>query len=543
MSPRTPAFTLTRATIGNTTVLALLATLAFLSWRLQSGDWWPASPRPDRWLGAGAALLGYLGLAGGLLWRSRTRAPGADGMAATTMLVAYASQTGFARELAERSADSLRDAGLAVRLLPIDRIDQRLLAATRRALFVVSTAGEGDAPDHAQGFLRTAMRLAPDLACLRYAVLALGDRGYEDFCAFGRRLDAWLSGCGAQPLFDRVEVDDADGNALRRWQCRLGRLSGVTDLPDWTPPEYRPWRLASRREINPGSTGGGAFHLSLLPPDGMTPAWSGGDIAEIGPRNPPAAVTELLYLLRLEPQAAVVLAGRRVGLAEALSSSQLPRADEMAGRHPQTIANLLEPLPHREYSIASLPADGSLQLLVRRMAGPEGRAGLGSGWLCDHLQPGATLDLRIRANPGFRPPAADRPLVLVGSGTGIAGLRALLKARIQTGAHRNWLLFGERNADRDYFFGDEIQAWHARGAIERLDTAFSRDQAERRYVQHRLYEAAGALRAWVEEGAAIYVCGSLQGMARGVDSALRGILGAAAVEGLLAEGRYRRDVY
>lgn len=533
-----------RAVLGNLAVLALLLAAAALAWGLQSGDWWPAAPRGDRWLGAGAALLGYLGLSGRILWRSRTPdAAGIGGGDAGEVLVVYASQTGFARQLAERSADTLRSAGLAARLLPIDQLTPARLAAAGRALFVASTTGEGDAPDHALGFLRGAMRQAPDLAGLRYAVLALGDRDYEDFCAFGRQLDGWLRGHGAQPLFDLVEVDNADGSALRHWQYHLGQLGGVTDLPDWAPPEYQPWRLVSRRELNPGSAGGGIFHLSLLPPPGPMPAWQAGDIAEIGPRQAPQAVADLLYVLRLDPRAPVTFAGRRTCLEDALSRSHLPATPPLAGLAAQAVADLLEPLPHREYSIASLPADGSLQLLVRRFTGPDGRPGLGSGWLCDHLLPGGTLDLRLRANPGFHPPADHRPLILVGNGTGIAGLRALLKARLAAGAHRNWLLFGERNADRDYLFREELQAWRARGGIERLDTVFSRDQAERRYVQHRLREAAGALRTWVEDGAALYVCGSLQGMAGDVDAALRDILGAATVDDLLAAGRYRRDVY
>lgn len=543
---RSPAasFRPTRAVLGQLTVAALLLAAAAVSWRLQTGNWWPAPPHGARWLGAGATLLAYLGLSGWLLWRSRppARARLAD-RPADEVLVVYASQTGFARELAERSADSLERAGLSTRRLPIEQLDGETLAATARVLFVASTTGEGDAPDHALGFLRGAMRQAPELARLRYAVLALGDRDYEDFCAFGRRLDDWLHGQGAQRLFDRVEVDNADGSALRHWQYHLGRLAGATGLPDWAPPEYGAWRLASRRELNPGSAGGGVFHLSLLPPAGVAPTWQAGDIAEIGPRQPPQAVADLLYALRLDPYASVAFRGARTDLADALSRSRLPMADRLANASAQAIADSLEPLPHREYSIASLPADGSLQLLVRRMTGPEGRPGLGSGWLCDHLMPGAVLDLRIRSNPGFHPPVDGSPLILIGNGTGIAGLRALLKARIAAGEHRNWLLFGERNADRDHFFRDEIETWRARGTVPRVDAVFSRDPGGCRYVQHRLLETAETLRSWVDEGAAIYVCGSLQGMAPGVDAALRQVLGHAAMDALQAAGRYRRDVY
>jgi sulfite reductase (NADPH) flavoprotein alpha-component len=134
-------------------------------------------------------------------------------------------------------------------------------------------------------------------------------------------------------------------------------------------------------------------------------------------------------------------------------------------------------------------------------------------------------------------------MILIGNGTGIAGVSALLKARIAAGARRNWLLFGERNADHDFFRGEEIRAWQARGFLQRMDLAFSRDQDQRIYVQHRLQAAGGALREWVDAGAAIYVCGSLAGMAPGVDAVLRSTLGDDRVEQMLADGLYRRDVY
>ncbi len=127
------------------------------------------------------------------------------------------------------------------------------LTAAGRALFVVSTTGEGDAPDTARRFIRDVMSGEPALHGLGYGVLALGDSSYAHFCAFGRTLDAWLARHGATPLFDRVEVDDGDPAALRHWQSHVGLLAGVTDAPDWTRPRYGRWRLAERRRLNPGA--------------------------------------------------------------------------------------------------------------------------------------------------------------------------------------------------------------------------------------------------------------------------------------------------
>ena len=532
---------------GNFASLTLLALIAAAFFTLQHDDWWPAMPRPNRWIGAAIALFSYLLFCAAILWRSRTRKTNDDSSSASTrdstVLVVHASQTGFAQQLAERSAESLRSSGLAVKLRAIAEVDSAMLATAGRALFVASTTGEGDPPDQALAFVRDVMGRPAALGHLRYAVLALGDREYEHFCGFGHQLDNWLRQHGAQPLFDIVEVDNADESALRHWQHHLGQLSGVTDLPDWTQPRYEHWTLVERRELNPGSVGGGAFHLAMTAPVESTGHWAAGDIAEIGPRHSPLVVAALLDQAGLAADASIVIDGQRQSLADLLAASHLPALDEIRGLGAQALADTLKPLPHREYSIASLPSDGSLHILLRRLLRADGTPGIGSGWLCDYAPVGGEIALRLRSNPNFHAPDVAKPMILIGNGTGIAGLRAHLKQRIEAGSRRNWLLFGERNSDHDFFYRDEILQWQAQSHIERLDLAFSRDQTEPVYVQNKLLAAADPLREWVEAGASIYVCGSLAGMAPGVDSALRRILGDANVESMLAEGRYRRDVY
>lgn len=532
---------------GNFASLSLLALIAAAFFTLQQGDWWPALPRADRWIGAAIALFSYLLFCTAILWRSRTRATNDDTSSVAArnslVLVVHASQTGFAQQLAERSAESLRSSGLAVKLRAIGEVDNAMLATTSRVLFVASTTGEGDPPDQALAFVRDVMGKPAALGHLRYAVLALGDREYEHFCGFGHRLDNWLRQHSAQSLFDIVEVDNADESVLRHWQHHLGQLSGVTDLPDWTQPRYERWTLVERRELNPGSVGGGAFHLAMTPPTESVGHWVAGDIAEIGPRHSPSVVAALLDQAGIAADASIVIDGQPQSLAELLAGSHLPTIDEIREMEAQALAETLKPLPHREYSIASLPSDGSLHILLRRLLRADGTPGIGSGWLCDYAPAGGEIALRLRSNPNFHAPDPAKPMILVGNGTGIAGLRAHLKQRIAVGARRNWLLFGERNSDRDFFYRDEISQWQAQNQIERLDLAFSRDQTNPVYVQEKLLAAADPLCEWVEAGASLYVCGSLAGMAPGVDGVLRRILGDGKVESMLAEGRYRRDVY
>ena len=533
--------------LGNLAVIALLVICACLLLALHDDAWWLVSPPPQRWWWAGGVLVAWLLACVQFLRKPRTAPPVALAVAADDtppLLVVWASQTGFAQMLAERSAAMLREGGVPVQLLALDEVDAALLGRSQRALFLASTTGEGDPPDHALAFLRTRLPQAHALGQLEYALLALGDQGYDDFCAFGRQLDQWLQANGARPLFDRIEVDNADEAALRRWQYEIGRIGGLAYLPDWTPPAYEAWTLRARQSINVGSPGSPVFDLALAPAGGASlPDWRAGDIAEIGPQQAPGRVQALLEELQLPPDAQVQTARGREPLAQALSRLQLPVIDSVRGLMPQALVDALTPLPHRAYSIASTPAEGCVRLLVRRMAHADGSPGLGSGWLCEGVQPGQAIDLRLRRNPGFHPPATDRPLILIGNGTGIAGLRAHLQARIAAGARGNWLLFGERSLQHDRYYDQELQQWQAQGWLDRVDLAFSRDPDQPAYVQHRLHAAAEPLREWVDRGASILVCGNATGMAPAVDAVLAQVLGEPVRDALRAEGRYRRDIY
>lgn len=542
-SPRSAAL---REVAGQWAMLALLLGLCAWLLALQPRPWFAATSDTGR-LGWGVlVLLLYVGAsARGLLRRtsgSRAETAGEPDHGIRETLVAYASQTGFAQEIAGRTAQSLREAGRRVRVLDVDALDVVRLRDCERCLFVASTTGEGDPPDHALRFARTIASAGP-LPRLGYAVLALGDRTYRNYCAFGHQVDDALRSAGARPLFDLVEVDNGDAGALRHWQHHLGVLAGAPELPDWSPVRYEVWRLVERRHLSPGSVGGAVFHLGFAPGADATTQWTAGDIAEVGPRNPPTAVDALLEATRLDGSHSVVVDGDTTTLAARLARSHLPTVDEVAGLDAAAVAMRLRQLPHREYSIASIPSDGRLELVLRRMQRPDGTPGLGSGWLCDHAAVGGDIDLRIRRNANFHPPDPARPMLLVGNGTGIAGLRAHLKARVAAGARRNWLVFGERNAAHDALYADELAHWRASGFLERLDRVFSRDPGGHRYVQDALRDAAAALRAWIDDGASVFVCGSVHGMAPGIDAVLREVLGDARVDALIAEGRYRRDVY
>ncbi|RZJ27033.1 MAG: oxidoreductase, partial [Brevundimonas sp.] len=384
---------------------------------------------------------------------------------ADAVLVAFASQTGMAEELAWMTAKSLSDAGTPARVVLLGDLEPAELKAAGRLLVVASTTGEGDPPDSMSWFVRQVMKAPADLTGLSYGLLALGDRTYADFCGFGRALDGWLRRSGAQPLFDHVEVDNGDTGAVRHWQHQLGVITGSTVQADWTTPAYDRWVLVERRLLNPGSPGGEAHLLAFRPVD-HTPRWVAGDIAEIG----------------------------------------LPARD--GGSHGS-----------REYSVASLPGSGRAEFIIRRVIRPDGLPGLASDWLTHRLPTGVPIDMRIRTNRSFHGPDAATPLILIGNGTGLAGLRAHLKARENQPHGGAWLMFGERTRAHDALLDDELQAMQASGLLTRLDRVFSRDAGDGRYVQAVVAEQADTLRDWLSRGATIMVCGSLEGMSKGVHEA------------------------
>ncbi|CDG83649.1 PepSY domain-containing protein [Janthinobacterium agaricidamnosum] len=458
-------------------------------------------------------------------------------------LVAYASQSGQAEKLALQSAGALQKAGLSVVVSSLDRLEPQHLRQYRRALFVASSFGEGEAPDGARRFARLLCdAAAPGLPGLNYGLLALGDRHYSNFCGFGRTLDQRLRSLGASTLFPSIEVDNHDAAALDAWARALCDLSGGSPVEAFAAPReaaYEHWRLSRRTLLNHGSQGNPLYEVALVNHSGAT--WEAGALVDILPRNAPQALAAFLQASGLSGTEQVRHQGRERTLAEALDHSALPPADQRFASAQACADSLVLHAP-RSYSLASLPQDGELQLLVRQERHADG-LGLASGWLTEFAPIGMEVELRLMANPGFAPELDSTPCIFIGNGSGLAGLRSHLRARIDAGQHRNWLLFGERDREHDSLCAAEIDGWLADGSLARLDRAFSRDPVRREYVQDRVRNEADEIRGWLAQGALIYVCGSLKGMAAGVDAALAEMIGKDALEELMTAGRYRRDVY
>jgi sulfite reductase (NADPH) flavoprotein alpha-component len=227
---------------------------------------------------------------------------------------------------------------------------------------------------------------------------------------------------------------------------------------------------------------------------------------------------------------------------------------------PQQLFQVLARLTPRMYSIASSQAmhPDNVQTTVRVVryeSHGRSRQGLASGHLGERAPVGATMPIFLHANGLFRlPEDSSAPVIMVGPGTGIAPFRAFLEERQVTGAKGdNWLFFGEQRRALDFLYQDQLETMHKDGVLTRLDTAFSRDQAKKVYVQDRMQEHSAELFAWLERGAYFYVCGDASRMAKDVELALLDSIAKGAngtleyaneyLANMKKQKRYQRDVY
>ncbi|HEX7815453.1 diflavin oxidoreductase [Dyella sp.] len=458
---------------------------------------------------------------------------------------------------------------------------------------------------------------APALSELHYAVLGLGDSSYPQFCAIGRQVDARLAELGAQRIAPAAEADLDIDTVAGPWSDvvvarAVGATGGapVTDRYVPVPADVsiqhdrdRPFVaeiLANERIVSRDSERE-VRHVELsLSGSGLR--YTPGDALGIWPVHSAALVNTWLDILGLDRDAVATRGGRQLTLAQWLSTeleltrlsrsfvTALGNVDESLTRAlqpgqgaawsalahscrpldlllryrpgwgAQALVDALRPQTPRLYSIASSPlavGDEEVHLtiaVVDELAHGLRHRGAASGYLADGGE-----DVRprvfIEANERFRLPADDtRDIIMIGPGTGVAPFRAFVQERRErSAAGRNWLFFGNRHFQNDFLYQVEWQAERRRGSLHRLDLAFSRDQAQKIYVQHRLREQGADIYAWLSEGAYLYVCGDAVAMAGDVHATLVDIAvthgghdaesAANWLNGLMQEGRYARDVY
>jgi len=537
--------------------------------------------------------------------------PAARATPAEPLLILYGTESGNAEAVAGRLAAQARKRGFRPTLKDMAEATPADAASAKNLVALASTWGEGDPPQRAEAFWRALLAdPAPRMDGVRFSVLALGDTAYANFCEVGRRMDARLAELGGVRVLDRGDCDlDFEAPAAAWSERAIAALAPVeparagaeiipfraepasADEAAWTRSNPFMAELLERVTLSGSRSTKQNIHLELsLAGSGL--AYEPGDSLAVVPENDPRAVEAVLGAVGLAGDRALAARlGRELDVTTLSRSTieawhrlrpqpglaALLEGDAWRGfvRDRQIVdlleafpanvsaaelAPLLRPLPARSYSIASSPLahPDEAHLLVgvvRWESHGRARGGVASTWMAERLAGGGTVPVFLKPNRHFRLPAdGDVPVVMVGPGTGIAPFRAFLEQRRETGAKgKSWLVFGERTSTHDFSYQTELQEMEQDGVLARIDVAFSRDQPEKIYVQHRLWEARADLWAWLQEGASLYLCGDAATMAKDVEATLlkiaaeRGGLEHDAarswLDGLVASRRFQRDVY
>ena len=546
---------------------------------------------------------------------------------ASKVTILYGSQSGNSKKAANQTADALKAAGSEVVVVDMSEYKPSQLKNEKLLLAIVATYGEGEPPAAAEELHKFIFSSrAPKLPDTQFAVLALGDKSYLQYCQTGKEFDQQLEKLGAKRLAERIDCDVDWHDDAEKWIKNV-----VSKMPKSAPQPQRgvaangngqAYMTAAKQEkpksnfnrknpfeaevlekiqLNGRGSVKETWHVELsLADSGLT--YEAGDVLHVVPTNSERIVSDVLKASKLDPSVKVDFEGQNSSFGEilmdkteltVLSRDVLQKYYELSkneklkailddpkalqnyiyGRdiadlivdfptdlQPQVLANILRKLPSRAYSIASslLAHEEEVHLTVgalRYQSQGRKKEGVASSFLADRLAIGEKVKVFIEENEYFKlPKDSSLNTIMVGPGTGIAPFRAFVEERAETGATgKNWLFFGNPNFTTDFLYQTEWQSYLKNGALNKIDLAFSRDQEQKVYVQHKLLQKSKEVFDWIQNGAYFYVCGDKNSMAKDVEQALVQIAmkeggfstekALDCVKDLKKQRRYLEDVY
>jgi sulfite reductase (NADPH) flavoprotein alpha-component len=519
--------------------------------------------------------------------------------------IAYGTETGNSKKLAYEFAAKAKKKGINAKLVGLEQYRLNDLPKEEYFFTVISTQGDGEPPAAARKFYDHLYEGSLRLDRMKYSVLALGDTAYPLFCKAGEDIDQQLQKIGGQRIASLQKCDtDYEAEAGHWFDTVLQQLA-VDGKPQSTPgaavadpgkavitPRHSGKTIYSGTvltniNLNDRGSGKRTHHLEIAVDVDVD--YQPGDSIGIVPSNPTPIVDGILALSGVDPARVLVhrteewpvshllqkklnvvyLHERVVKKYAAIVRQEIPQTKiglldllkiypVRNGNQFLEVISLLEPIAPRLYSISSSPEAhaGEIHLTVAKdtfAVNGETKHGLCSDNL-SQLVPGQTLEFYVHRNSQFRLPAPEKDVIMIGPGTGIAPFRSFLAERDSIGATgKNWLFFGDQHFTTDFLYQTEIQAWAQTGVLTRVNTAFSRDQTQKVYVQHRMLQQAAGLFQWLESGAHLYLCGAKEPMSVDVENTLLEIIrkegsrtpaqAAGYLDELKETGRFAKDVY
>ncbi len=522
----------------------------------------------------------------------------ADTIAVNKITIVYGTETGNSKKLATDFAAKAKQKSIHAKVIGMDQYRLTDLPKEEYLLAVISTHGEGEPPIAAKKFYDHIHNNGFKLNNLKYSVLALGDTSYPLYCKTGEDVDEQLNKLGGSRIapLQKCDVeyeDDANGwfNTILK-NLVAPAVETVVAAPVIVAPikkvgkQIHTGTVLTHINLNDRGSNKETYHIEIAV-EGVE--YLCGDSVGIVPENPTSTVEAIIAVTGVNGESKLSFKNEQYSMFDLLKYkiniihlterlvkqyAEIVAQDIPAGRmnlldllkiYPVKDAGQLElvlskmnAISPRLYTIASSPSAhaGEVHILAvkdRYMINEETSFGLCSDFLST-LTVNSNQQFFIQPNKRFRLPAEDKDIIMVGPGTGIAAFRSFLAERDVTGASgKNWLFFGEQKFTTDFLYQTEIQNWYETGVLTKANFAFSRDQEDKIYVQHKMLENATEIYNWLEAGAYFFVCGNKDPMSHDVEKALLTIIeqqGNKTVEEakkylkqLEETGRFEEDVY